>query len=525
MVFTAAQWQNWMITEMGVPADTIPGLEVEGITNAETLAEYNEELLKALKDDLRRPPGTIPDPNWVAPPQQEGQPALVAPHIPRPGYVLSPILLNKWKVAADLIRYYIMVGREINPAAVAWNGPCMHYQQYMKACDKAGDEDEPQMPKITKNLGITLWVDAFELYLQRIKGCRDVPLAYVVRSIETPPAVDARVTRRPYGASAGSVNNELIARASHTHEMFVHDNNRVYDLIEEALRTTQYSSTLAGFKRAKNGRGVWRAILAQHVGRDKWEKECKKHRDFITTYKWKGTTNMTLESFVNKHRIAHTRMVRCSENITVQVFAARERVNYLLDGIITSDAGLQAAMASIRADTPADGTGKQDNFEDAAVYIIPFDPVSKRRGVKRQHDIAAVKPDLNIQRGSTGVELRFYKPSEYKCLSKEQKEELRELRTSRKKGSTKKSKNDKGTKAKSSDNSKATHFLAAVTDQLEQEESSQDAEYNDRCSLVIAAMNDSRNDPTATAKSLKAKGVTVTELKSILKRNGKDVNK
>ena len=67
-------------------------------------------------------------------------------------------------------------------------------------------------------------------------------------------------------------------------------------------------------------------------------------------------------------------------------------------------------------DTPADGTGKQDNFEAAAVYIIPFDPVSKRRGVvKRQHEIAAVKPVLQVQRGSTGVELRFYKPSEYKC--------------------------------------------------------------------------------------------------------------
>ena len=121
------------------------------------------------------------------------------------------------------------------------------------------------------------------------------------------------------------VQQELIDRASHTHEMFVHDNNRVYDLIEEALRTTQYSSTLAGFKRTKDGRGVWLAI---HVGRDKWEKECKKHRDFITTYKWKGTTNMTLEAFVYKHRIAHTRMVRCAENITVQVFAPRERVNY-----------------------------------------------------------------------------------------------------------------------------------------------------------------------------------------------------
>ena len=40
---------------------------------------------------------------------------------------------------------------------------------------------------------------------------------------------------------AGSVVKEFIdSRASHTHDMFLHDKNRVYD-------TTPYSFTLAGF--------------------------------------------------------------------------------------------------------------------------------------------------------------------------------------------------------------------------------------------------------------------------------------
>lgn len=128
---------------------------------------------------------------------------------------------------------------------------------------------------------------------------------------------------------AGSIEQELILQASHNHAMFTHDNQRVYELLEEALRTTAYSVNLSGFKRDKNGCGVWLAILSQHVGCDKWENETKKQGKFIRTFKWKGTSNMTLESFVNKHRIAHTCMERCSQNITLQTMTERERVGIL----------------------------------------------------------------------------------------------------------------------------------------------------------------------------------------------------
>ena len=375
---------------MGVPAETIPVLVIEGITNINVLSEYTKDLIKTLKDDLRKPAGTIDDPNHVPDPNNPDAPV---PRIPRPPYVLSALSLDKLNVAADLIRYYDMVGRNVDVAALTWNGVGIHNQQYMVARDRADDDDDPEMPKITKNLGITLWVDSFEMYLHRVKGCRSVPLAYVIRANSTPPQPDNRMNRRPYGADGGSVVGELILRASHNHEMFGHDNNQVYELIEQALRTTQYSSTLAGFKRAKDRCGVWLAILSQHVGRDKWEKEFKRHRDFIGTFKWKGTTNMTLESFVNKHRIAHTRMIRCAQNIQVQTFEERERVNYVLEGISSNDPDLQAAIASIKADAPGDGSGKQDNFEDAVSFIILFDPVSKKRGTN-EHNLILLLCEL-----------------------------------------------------------------------------------------------------------------------------------
>lgn len=530
MVWIAQSIRVWFSNQIGLTQQTIDGLNALGINNPTDLSEYNEELLKQLKDDLRKPHGTIADPSWVAPPVVAGrahQP--VAPQIPRPGYLLSPISFMKLVVAADLIRFYEIVGRSSDSSNMVWTNHMTHYQQYMKARDKIRDEDEPKVPAVTRNLGITLWVDAFQLYLTKVYGCRDVPLAYVIREAEVPPPIDALVRNMPYGEATGSCDEELISRASHTDPMFSHDNHKVYELLEEALRTTVYASTMSGFKRTKNGRGVWLAILAQHVGRDKWESEATKQGNFIRTYKWKPTSNMTLESFVNKHRVAHTRMLRCADNIALQTMSERERVGHILEGISTSDQGLQAAIAQVRADDPAAGGGKRNNFEEAATYLIPFDPMKKKGGNKRDFaQIGAVKPDLNSTKGQTGVEVRFYKKNEYNQLTDEQKDELREIRKAQKekKKSNKRSKtvgdermNSKQRKALAKETSK--HLIAALSEIDDDEDST----VKDFEVIVAAVQKEEEKDPKEAAVKIKAamkeKGMTTKNLKSILRRGGK----
>ena len=48
------------------------------------------------------------------------------------------------------------------------------------------------------------------------------------------------------------------------------------------------------------------------------------------------------------------------------------RVGYLLEGIQCSDAGLQAAMASVETDNG--DTGKRNDFEATASYLVKYDP-------------------------------------------------------------------------------------------------------------------------------------------------------
>ena len=87
-------------------------------------------------------------------------------------------------------------------------------------------------------------------------GVRQTPLAYVLRDTVTvfPETVlagdtsptDTLLDGCAYGLG-GSVLNDLISRMSHTHPLFKTDNAKVYSALEEATRSTAYSSTVKTF--------------------------------------------------------------------------------------------------------------------------------------------------------------------------------------------------------------------------------------------------------------------------------------
>jgi hypothetical protein len=103
----------------------------------------------------------------------------------------------------------------------------------------------------------------------------------------------------------------------------------------------------------------------------------------------------------------------------------------------SSDAGLQAAMASIKTDQDPDGL--RNNFEAAATHLLPHDPVQRKRsdhagGRRGSADISDVTHDeADISAfgakegiGKTGVHVRYHPLAEYQKLTNGQKDELRE---------------------------------------------------------------------------------------------------
>ena len=520
-MLTVQQNTDFFTNQMNIPARTVTELATMGIDTAESLVDYDEDLLKQVKEDLKRPGGTEVDPNNAA------------ARIPTRPYVLSPLSCHRLAVAAHAVRYYNAIGRGLTMASMTWNGALMMYAEYLKALKVQKKAENPELPKVSRSLPVVQWTEAFSIYLDRTLGSRDIPLSYVIRENEVPPVIQNLQNRRPYSTNHSSVNEELIARASHTHELFSTDNQYVFDYIEEALRTTAYSATLAGFKRAKNGRGAWFAIIAQYVGKDKWQKDIKVQERFLHSFVWTGHSTQTLEAFINKHRVAFVKLQRCAENVTYTLPSDSQRVQYLLDGIRTSDGRLQAAIANVLADD--DPTGKLHNFESAAAYIVPHDPVaSKRPGNKRkQHEIAAV--DLGITRGpKTGVDIRYYENDEFKKLTQDERDELVEIRrinSGESSNAKKKQKKNKKKKNGGKNNGKGnttfdiaaltTKVIASIDARVQKQENEQAEKQASTAAqkVLVAALDQLKVDSSNTADEAKMTAKSTRELKEIIDRS------
>ena len=107
-------------------------------------------------------------------------------------------------------------------------------------------------------------------FLSRKIGVINIPLVYTIRNLVTPTAVlPVLATDLPHSTGHGSVEGELIARASHEHPLYRDDNVRVYYDLEISLRGSSYLSSIKSFQRVKNGRDAFFSIRNQYAGEDK----------------------------------------------------------------------------------------------------------------------------------------------------------------------------------------------------------------------------------------------------------------
>ena len=102
--------------------------------------------------------------------------------------------------------------------------------------------------------------------------------------------------------------------------------------------------------------------------------------NLLNTRKWKGQSNFPLERFIQQHRNAYVSMHACTQHVNYQLPNEHSRVGYVLDDIENTHPPLLATMANIEEDIGTDAApGKCDNFENSDAYLLPKDPVIKRR--------------------------------------------------------------------------------------------------------------------------------------------------
>lgn len=339
--------------------------------------------------------------------------------------------MRRLKVAAKAVCYYQLVDRATTPGNMHFTDVLRNFELQWSSLEDKIDADEPDVPKITRNLAVTRWSESFSDFLNQSYGVRKAPLAYVIRDDATVVVPGpALAHHQPHSNEHGSVEGELIARLSHTHPIFCDDNKMVYDYLGVATRSTIYAASIKPFQRTKNGRAAYQVLISQHAGEDKWEKELKQQETFMKTQVWKGNSNFSLEKFIKQHRTAYISMQQCSLHVTFQLPDEHTRVCYLIDSIQCSDPELQATLAAICADKTGPNA-KRNHFENCVTFLLPVDPVSKKQkanndghGNVANISLASTSGKATGQKqhtGATGVELQYHMKQEYSTLTDEQK--------------------------------------------------------------------------------------------------------
>jgi hypothetical protein len=116
MVWTNQQTNAFFqdIAQMGIPAPTQDRLATnENIVTVESLIDINKDAFSDIASNLRKPGGTMPDPN---------DPNLRVPQHP---FVMSAMSLQKLQVASVAASYYKTIGRELTHVN-------MHYTNVLK---------------------------------------------------------------------------------------------------------------------------------------------------------------------------------------------------------------------------------------------------------------------------------------------------------------------------------------------------------------------------------------------------------
>ena len=433
-VFNLVETTNFFqgVDGMRISAQCQDLLANEGIIDVVDLVNFSDEMLDKVDRNLKKPIGTMANPNAGQP----DEPAV----IPIPPVAMSAFSLEYAKKSANALRYYGIVGRVVTPQNM--NSEVIYFlNDAIDALNDRSKEAKGEPPIYDpKTIDILRHQELVLQHFDMVIGSRGIPLSACLRRhwdpvVPAPPLLP----NRPYSLALGSVRAELVDRATLNHPNYDDDNGRIFEALEKMYAATNIAATLKAFKQKKDGRNAWLAVKSQYMGTEKWRSALKKQEEIVTKRVWKGNSNYTLEDHISVHRTANAMFDNADlgEVEGYQPPEMRRRVERLLDSILCTHPMLLAAIANVRKDEDNGDESMMYNFEKAAAYLIPNCPVASKIRQKpnpyKAHISASTggKQPFARSKGKTGVEFRFYRKDEYNKLTEDQKRELKEFRAAR----------------------------------------------------------------------------------------------
>ena len=105
------------------------------------------------------------------------------------------------------------------------------------------------------------WTEDFSDFACHVIGTWNTPLSYAIRDTVDVPRDAPRYHAQPtLPDEYESVEEDIISRAMHTHPLYRENNYSLYFYLEEATRSTVYTSSRQPYTWHKDGRGAWFAI-------------------------------------------------------------------------------------------------------------------------------------------------------------------------------------------------------------------------------------------------------------------------
>ena len=145
---------------------------------------------------------------------------------------------------------------------------------------------------------------------------------------------------------------------------------------------TTYKASIKSFQRTGNGRGDYKALIAQHAGKDNWVKILQDANIYVNERKWHGTTSYLLQAHIEKFRECYVDIENESEHVTEQVPNPRTQVQSLLDLIEgCTDPNICARVAAVSNEA----NGMQSDFELAVAHLLPACHVAAKAPKKRKN--------------------------------------------------------------------------------------------------------------------------------------------
>jgi hypothetical protein len=370
----------------------------EGLDDMQSFLNFEKEDIKALCSTIRKPGGTIPDP------QDQAR------NIPNPGLSLPAICESRMILASYGAKIYQQMGREISSASLNISR-LKSFREHKEVI--ANHNDPENFPSLGKSFNIMKMLEQFPTYLEEKIGVTGIPLAYVIREDdEVPdPLPNFANGRVPY--SEDSLMDDLIAYSKHEGPSYKSDNAKVYVLLQEIVGDSSHVSSIKQFQRQRNGREAFKALTLHNMGNSKWDKVVEDAETMVNNRRWDGrNSRYPLKAHINKHREANNDFVRASQTITYVPPDEHTKVRRLLNSIQCKDATIVSAKTTILADNV-----KKNDFELAADFLMLMAPAPTPN--VREQRIMAYSTSTSEGGGN-----RYYTKDEWRNLSSDERQSI-----------------------------------------------------------------------------------------------------